>query len=366
MKFYISTLYIMLCGGLLCMHLPATATHIIGAELTYRCLGNNVYEFKVRYYKDCQSIPFYPMTTIQLESTACGESLSLQLLPVAGSQDTASAHCTPAMNGCNGGFITGFEYLEYTGIDTLTVCADWQFTWFECCRNAAPTNVSIMGPEMLIVHATLDNTIGCNNSPEWNDEALIFACADSLATYDLGSTDMDGDSVVYGFYHALADLNGSLVPYTPPFDPASFLTSLVPISLDSSSGLLTMHAAPGPAFEISIMAMRANEYRNGSLIGSIARDHMVFTIPDPVGIQEQDPGDVTVYSDPARGIVIIHDGIEEGTVLLIDVRGREVMRAEPGKGQTELSTVRLTPGVYMVRVESGGKRFFKRILVGGR
>ena len=30
----------------------AQAKHIIGGEMTYRCLGNNQYEFTLRVYKD--------------------------------------------------------------------------------------------------------------------------------------------------------------------------------------------------------------------------------------------------------------------------------------------------------------------------
>jgi len=37
---------------------PAKASHILGGEITYRCLGNGLFEFTIKVYRDCNGIPW--------------------------------------------------------------------------------------------------------------------------------------------------------------------------------------------------------------------------------------------------------------------------------------------------------------------
>ena len=50
-------------GLFLLFCLPAlrlSATHIVGGEITYRCLGNNQYEITLTVYRDCYNgVPFF-------------------------------------------------------------------------------------------------------------------------------------------------------------------------------------------------------------------------------------------------------------------------------------------------------------------
>ena len=56
MKFRI----ILLLSILLACTMPAHATHIVGGELNYRCLGNNQYEISLTVYRDCfNGVPYF-------------------------------------------------------------------------------------------------------------------------------------------------------------------------------------------------------------------------------------------------------------------------------------------------------------------
>ena len=42
-----------LCIGVLFTPLISKATHLVGGEMTYTCLGNNTYEIQLVIYRDC-------------------------------------------------------------------------------------------------------------------------------------------------------------------------------------------------------------------------------------------------------------------------------------------------------------------------
>jgi len=64
--------YIRLLLGLLLLPACLSATHIIGGEITYTCLGNEEYEFTMKIYRDCQNgIPCFD------SSTDCSSGITL-------------------------------------------------------------------------------------------------------------------------------------------------------------------------------------------------------------------------------------------------------------------------------------------------
>ena len=42
------------------IHNEATATHIVGGEMSYKCLGNNDFEVTMTVYRDCiNGVPYF-------------------------------------------------------------------------------------------------------------------------------------------------------------------------------------------------------------------------------------------------------------------------------------------------------------------
>ena len=69
--------------ALLCLISPKLyANHAMGADLSYRCLGNNQYELTLYFYFDCGSIiqvtpPVNPQ--ISVSSVSCGQLFNINL-----------------------------------------------------------------------------------------------------------------------------------------------------------------------------------------------------------------------------------------------------------------------------------------------
>ncbi|MFN6943563.1 MAG: hypothetical protein ACK4ND_01345, partial [Cytophagaceae bacterium] len=49
----------------------ADATHVVGADISYRCLGDNEYEFTLNVYRDCDGIPVSPFFKMDYSSLSC-------------------------------------------------------------------------------------------------------------------------------------------------------------------------------------------------------------------------------------------------------------------------------------------------------
>ena len=47
------------------------------------------------------------------------------------------------------------------------------------------------------------NSVGCNNSPTWNNYPPGYLCVNSNTYYSTSATDIDGDSLVYNLVNPL-------------------------------------------------------------------------------------------------------------------------------------------------------------------
>jgi hypothetical protein len=76
------------------------ATHIMGGDITYTCLGGNTYEVQLSIFRDCNGISMGSQETINLVSPTCGNfSVSVNLL--AGSPTIVTPICSTEPDRCN-------------------------------------------------------------------------------------------------------------------------------------------------------------------------------------------------------------------------------------------------------------------------
>jgi hypothetical protein len=154
----------------------STATHSMGADLTYQCLGGNTYKIKLSFYRDCigNTAPTY--VDIEVSSDNCGYYLWLTAYPVANTGQEITPICSADSTTCNDGTFTGIQEYVYEGTITLPAeCSDWNFSYELCCRNAAITNIYSPLNEDIYVFSTLNNTNGtCNNSPTFQNKPVPF------------------------------------------------------------------------------------------------------------------------------------------------------------------------------------------------
>ncbi|PCH98178.1 MAG: hypothetical protein COB85_02040 [Bacteroidetes bacterium] len=314
------------------------ASHAMGMDLTYICLGGNDYEFTVNLYRDCSGINAPASLTININSASCGSSNTL-LLTATGPGVDISPLCASALSTCSGGSNPGVEHWEYKGTFTLPMnCPDWNFSYALCCRNNSITNLVNASSESLYVESTLDNSTGlCNASPNFSTLPVPYICKGQLVNYNLGAYDADGDSLVYSLINALG-AGGTPIAYVVPYTPT------YPITTDS--GFVTFDTLTGnlnlapDTFQTCIVTVLVEEYRNGVLIGSIMRDIQVLVLDCPGNIQ---PNIVSplITNFSGGGVLLDSNSIEVcvGIPVYFDLTGVDPDTADSIFLITNLSTV---------------------------
>ena len=253
----------------------AKASHSMGSDLTYHCLGGNQYEITLSFYRDCVGIDADTGAYIVFQSS-CYPADSLLIYQIAGTGQEISPVCPANTTTCNGGTFTGIQEYIYRGVITLPgPCADWQFSYNLCCRNAAITNINNPGGTLMYIYATLNNTITpCNNSPIFSNKPVPFVCLGQQFCYNHGAYDQDGDSLAYSLITPYNDAS-TPVTYLNPWSPTNPLSTSPALTFNSQTGDICMTPT---ALEVTVMAVLVQEFRNGVLIGSVERDIQVTVI----------------------------------------------------------------------------------------
>ena len=270
------------------------ATHIIGGEMIYKHLGNNLYKITLKVYRDCNTgqAPFddpayigvYNSSGVYIDSIKIGNPAISQIQP------TLNNPCilTPP-NIC-------VEQAIYTINKTLPpVSGGYTLVYQRCCRNA--TIINILDPQdagsTYMAQIPDVGTYGYNSSPFFNSFPPITICAGTPLIYDHSATDPDGDQLVYSFCtpYIGADASAPMphIPTPPPYSTivwgSSFsvnnqISSSPPMTINASTGLLTANPYAVGQYVVGICV---KEYRNGVLLEEHRRDFQFNVTPcDPL------------------------------------------------------------------------------------
>lgn len=252
------------------------ATHGMGADITYTCVGPNQYEVRLTFFRDCGGIVPVVSDQLSFSSLSCGVSSSITL-----TQPTVAVDVTPlcptATSACSGGTSSfGIEQYTYTGILNLPAgCGnDWVLGWSNCCRNHAITTLNIPGNQSMYTYAGLDNTITpCNNSPVFNTIPTPIVCVNTPVIYNHGVTDPDGDSLVFSLGTCMQG-SGLPVNYGLGYNAGNPLTTLAGVTINPQTGEISFTPSQ---VQIGVICVLVEEYRNGVKIGETVRD-MQFSV----------------------------------------------------------------------------------------
>jgi hypothetical protein len=257
------------------------ASHMMGADISYECLGNNQYRISLNIYRDCSGIPVSSSYQVTIASASCGLSQTLSLAQTASTGLEVSPLCPAqiSQSTCNGGTLPGVQQYTYQGVVTLgQQCDDWEIYTSGtgmCCRNNAITNLSNPSSADLHVRALLNNSNGlCNNSPFFTTLPVPYICNGQLINYNHGTVDLDGDSLVYTLANPLSG-NGANIGYNGGLSPTNPLNALGQYQFDGSTGQMTFTPS---GQQVAVIAVLVQEYRNGVLIGSVMRDIQVVVL----------------------------------------------------------------------------------------
>ena len=262
MKAYISSInmwgktrkYILAMAGVMSFILalmPAdvSATHVIGGDIEYRCLGNNLFEIRLTMRRDCflgaPNAQFDDPASVAFFNYETGQSLPWvgvngQLLIPFNDDDTLNQ---TFISDCT---ISGNDVCvqQTTYIDTILLPfyePGYTIVYQRCCRNNTIQNiVNPLGTGMTLVTVltgTAQQT--CNSSPILPEYPPIYVCVDDSLDFDFSVIEEpDGDSVIYELFTPFE--GGSILfprpqpPTNPPYD--TVVWNFPPYSLDNLLG----------------------------------------------------------------------------------------------------------------------------------
>ncbi len=259
----------------------AKASHIVGGDAYYTCLGNNQYRVTFALYRDCAGISMDASLFVNVTAPAgCGNSFNVTLQPGArfGVEITPVCPAQLPQTTCagTGRPIQGTQVYEYTGIITLPAACDmWTISWTTCCRNGNITNGVA---NSMYIETRINNTNGiCNNSARFTALPTPYICAGQQFSFNHGAIDIDGDTLIYNMISPMETSNTTFYTFTGGATAAQpfFTTPAAGMVFSNNTGQMTFTPS-GP--QTSVAAVRVYEIRNGDTIGVTMRDIQVVVL----------------------------------------------------------------------------------------
>lgn len=271
------------------------STHIVGGDITYRCLGNDQYEISLTVRRDCiNGNPgaqfddpahlgiFDGNGQLRVELANLGVVM-MEFRPDDTLNEVVNTRC-----GIIGGDIC-VHTTTYKSIITLPYRAEgYILSYQRCCRNFTISNIvdPLMVGSTFMVRIHGQALKICNSSPVLNAWPPVYVCGDSPLDFNLQASDADGDSLVYTICNPLTGADQAVprptTPSNPPYDPVIFkapynLNDVIGGTPKLSIGVLNgrMLGYVQPPITQYLIAYCVKEYRNGVLLSELQREFQI-------------------------------------------------------------------------------------------
>ncbi|HMG16506.1 MAG TPA: gliding motility-associated C-terminal domain-containing protein [Saprospiraceae bacterium] len=279
-------LFMILC--LLAGTYQSFATHIIGGELNYTCLGNNKYEITLYVYRDCYfgQAPFDSPGCVGIFDNA-GTLLDQLSMKFNGKTDTIFNQDPCLFNPPS---VCVERYIYKDTVELPFINGGYTIAYQRCCRNQTITNIEspLEKGATYEIKLTEDALKDCNSSPKFKEWPPVFICVNTPLIFDHSAVDIDGDSLVYKLCTPYDGGVYILNPKPcPPFAPSTYLPIVwkAPFGLSNMLGHVTgkddtlriglhdgqMYAVP-PLVGQFVVGVCIEEYRHGILYSTVKRD----------------------------------------------------------------------------------------------
>ncbi len=265
------------------------ATHIVGGDITYKKISNNVlaktskFLITMNLRRDCflgaENAEFDINAKIRIYRT--NGQLFLETTMPYMSDDTLN-NFVQSDCGFEGDQVCVHETQYLKTIDLPSYEGGYIIAYQRCCRNGSINNIV----DPLSTGGTFSVTIPResfttnNSSPSFKKWPDVYICAQENLNFDNIAIDPDGDSLVYKLCTPKIGLSISSpegFPSAPPYTDLTWklpfgLSNLmggVPLAIDPKTGKMT--AKPN-AIGQYVIGVCVEEYRGGVKIGEIRRD----------------------------------------------------------------------------------------------
>lgn len=301
MKIYFRLLSLFCVLGVL----PVKAAHIIGGEVTYRCISVNNVQKRTRF-----AVTFIMYRDSKGGGANFDVDAEFGLYKSTGNNDwkyvksfSASPRDIKPVDNDNPCIIVPPNIGVERAIYEFDVDIDWgteiyQIAYQRCCRNGTITNIVNPGSTGAVFSVEIfsDAISTCNNSPVFKKFPPIIICNGEPLRFDNSATDEEGDQLVYEFCAPLASggtdgesgvgdptsctgVRPASIRCIPPYDEVQFMlptfSAVNPIGgnpqikIDPVTGLITGIPRINGQYVVGVCV---KEYRDGKLIGSIRRE----------------------------------------------------------------------------------------------
>ena len=348
----------------------ANATHIIGGELIYDCLGNDSFRITLKIYRDCgpgNAAYDNPAYLSIWDGATPSVYLGNFTIPFPGAIQLPFVNSDPCFIPPTGLCVE--EAIYSTIIVVPPSLTGYIFAYQRCCRNNSILNIVTPGntgatyfEQVPFDPADTVNPYICNNSPRYNNFPPIALCIDRPLVFDHSATDPDGDSLVYYIcspYDGASSGNAApMITSSPPFTSITFanpytagdpIAGFPPLAIDPVTGILTVTPNQLGQYVVGICC---DEYRNGVRIGTHSRDFQ-FNV---VNCEQITP--VQITSGTIQGGILSTDSIfTEGCEMGLFVITRDSLNTTDtliiGKGGNAVEGVDYDPIPNMVIIPVG-------------
>ncbi|MFN4915025.1 MAG: hypothetical protein ACK5FT_06880, partial [Sphingomonadales bacterium] len=301
------------------------ATHMMGADVSYRCLGNGRYRIIAKVYRDCKGISFNSPSFQAFAGLNGGNTCGSVGLSISrtGIRDV-TPRCSTAAQPCNpqNTNFTGQGVEEHTFETTVDFnvaplrnfrnnpnCCEVTFAIGQCCRNDQITTLNGPGGTdfwatcMINICNIPKTTNKCNSSPILSNQPVGYLCCNQTYYFNNGAIDtIDFDSLSYKLINGINTLPNNSVSYKNPF---TFRFPMTPFCIPIGSVSCTPNPNTNPprgfffdegtgdivftptkCDEIGVVVIEISEFRRDSAtgvwlnIGRTRRDMQLIVLAD--------------------------------------------------------------------------------------
>jgi gliding motility-associated-like protein len=258
----------------------ASASHIIGGDITVKSLGSNRFKITLLFFRDCSSSVNFddpiPLGIYDKVTNAQFMTDSMKLISITPIHLGDSCFSPPNLCVEQGLFI-----------DTISLPNNphgYYLSWERCCRNGVISNLVSPGTTGMVFYAEVPDPALFDSTPVFGTYPKAYMCVNQPNLLNFSATDADGDSLVYSLVkpykgHTTASTSTLPNPLSAPYDTVTFLYpnygmfnivgGIPAMKINRSTGIIS--ASPN-VLGIFVFCVQVDEYRNHVKIGEIRRD----------------------------------------------------------------------------------------------
>ena len=311
------------------------ASHIVGGEVYYDSLGNDMYKVTFEIYRDCSGSNFdNPLNYTVFNGD--DSFFNMYTIPLPTPDTLPIVYDDPCVTPPNDICIERAVYIDTLFLPTNAI--GYYVSYQRCCWAANILNITNPGSWGITIKTTIPGTnlvSQDNNCARFNEYPPIVLCSGQTLDFDHSATDMDGDSLVYYLCDPKtvdigvgAEPNPEApepyanVPWDVGFSGVQPLGPGSNINIDPQTGM--MNITPNQ-IGTYVAAVCVEEWRNGVLINQKSRTfgYRVVVCDVIVPMQVDLLGAGTLIEDcGSAGFIVSRDDSTDAVDLQIFLSGQ--------------------------------------------